>query len=150
MNAISRLRAVVLFAAVALFTGCASVPMAPADKDLEAKSFTTPADKALVYVFRPGSLGGAVTFPVSVDGARIGQLASKTFAVAALTPGQHEVVVNAENEVRTKVNAEAGKNIYLLTEAHMGVFAARVGVTQLTDDAAAKNHVNQCKLIQPQ
>ena len=50
----------ILFAAViaSSLVGCASVPMGDAKQDAALKTFSAPADKAGVYIYRNESMGG--------------------------------------------------------------------------------------------
>ena len=51
---------------VLVVSGCASVPMANQGADAQAKSFTTSADKATVYIYRNENFGAAIKMPVGV------------------------------------------------------------------------------------
>lgn len=66
---INRMKAILgafLLGSAMVLSGCASVPMAPAEQDTAAKQFQAPADKARLYVYRNESFGAAIAMPVSL------------------------------------------------------------------------------------
>jgi hypothetical protein len=72
--------------------------MAAAERDAAAKSFATNGVQANVYVYRLSAAAGDVTYPVSLDGTPLGELAVGTFALAVATPGPHTVLVAGKRE----------------------------------------------------
>lgn len=48
----------------ALLSGCASVPMAEATADAQAKQFVAPKDAANLYIYRNETFGAAVKMPL--------------------------------------------------------------------------------------
>lgn len=108
-----------------LATGCASVNMADATQDAERKTFTAPADKAGIYIYRNETMGAAVKMPVTVNGQAIGQTAAKTYLYKEVAPGKHEVVSLTEGkENKVEVDAKPGTLIYIWQEVKMGMWAA--------------------------
>jgi hypothetical protein len=136
-----------LLAVAALTTGCASVPMADAGRDAQAKSFSAPADKANIYVYRNESIGAAVKMDVSLGDKKIGQSVAKTYMLLTVPAGQHTLKSKAENESVLQLTAEAGKNYFVWQEVKMGVLYAR-NKLQLADEGTGRQGVSQCKLIQ--
>ena len=54
---------------VAMLSGCASVPMASATKDAEAKEFRVPPEgKSGLYIFRDSFVGQALNRTTHLDG----------------------------------------------------------------------------------
>jgi hypothetical protein len=129
-----------------LVSACASVPMAPPEMDMKAKNMSAPKDKALVYLYRNESMGGAVKMTVNVDGRFAGQTASKTYFMWLLTPGKHEFASITENTSTLNLDAKAGETYYIWQEVKMGAWAARSNL-QLVDKAKGKNGVEESKLI---
>lgn len=80
-SATRQLCAIFLLALVStvLSVGCASVPMAPKEKDTVAKSFTPNPEKAQIYLYRNESFGGAITMTVALDEKVAGRTGPKTF-----------------------------------------------------------------------
>ncbi len=82
-------------AAVAVLTGCASVPEAPPEMDQAAKAFSAPRDKAGVYVYRNETMGAAIKLHVLIDDKYLGETASKTYFYTQVEPGIHTVTGKA-------------------------------------------------------
>jgi hypothetical protein len=143
-----RLSAFLLVVAVALVSGCASVPMADPAADTAAKSFSPPPGKAGVYIFRNESMGAAVKMDVFLDGRKLGESAAKTYFYVPVDPGSHEVMGKAENESRVSFNAIAGRVYYFWQEVKMGVMLARNQLTQV-DDAKGRAGVMESRLVSP-
>lgn len=98
--------------------GCARSPLAAAERDATAKSFATDGGQANVYVYRSSAAAGGVTYPVSLDGMRLGELAVGTFALAVLPPGTHSVLVAGKSEANSSVTfeVEPGRNLFVRFE----------------------------------
>jgi hypothetical protein len=133
--------------AVALLSGCASVPMSGAEDDTRAKSFAAPPGKANIYVYRNEAMGAAVAMPVSLDGKMAGKTASKTYFLFQVDPGSYAVASHTENTATLQVNAEAGRNYFVWQEVKMGGLSAGSDL-HLVSDATGKAGVMECKRIQ--
>ena len=133
--------------AVALLSGCASVPMSGAEDDTRAKSFAVPPGKANIYVYRNETMGAAITMPVSLDGKIAGKTASKTYFLFQVDPGSHSVASHTENTSTVKVDAQSGRNYFVWQEVKMGTFQAGSAL-KLVDDATGKAAIMECKRIQ--
>ena len=127
--------------------GCASVPMGDVKQDAALKTFTVPADKAGVYVYRNESMGGAVKMDVAVDGVPIGQTAAKTFLYKEVTPGKHTISSKAENTDTVEIDAKPGAISYIWQEVKMGVMYAR-NKLHLVEEAEGKKGVLETKLAE--
>ena len=127
--------------------GCASVPMGDVKQDAALKTFTVPADKAGVYVYRNESMGGAVKMDVQVDGVAIGQTAAKTFLYKEVTPGKHTISSKAENTDTVEIDAKPGSLNYVWQEVKMGVMYAR-NKLHLVEEAEGKKGVLETKLAE--
>ena len=127
--------------------GCASVPMGDVKQDAALKTFTVPADKAGVYVYRNESMGGSVKMDVAVDGVPIGQTAAKTFLYKEVTPGKHTISSKAENTDTVEIDAKPGAISYIWQEVKMGVMYAR-NKLHLVEEAEGKKGVLETKLAE--
>ena len=136
-----------LLISTVLVTGCATVPMASAERDAQAKAFTVKPDKANIYVYRNETFGAAVKLDVDLDGRPLGETVAKSYFALEVTPGKHTVASRAENNSVLDVNAEAGKNYFVWQEVKFGVLSAR-SLLQLVDEATGKSGVAECKLIE--
>lgn len=132
---------------LAVLGGCASVPMASAELDAQAKSFATTPGKANIYVYRHESFGAAIRIPVSLDGRKIASTAAKTYMMVTVEPGQHVVLSDAEVEDKLTLDVQAGKNYFVWQEIKMGAFMARTKLQQV-DEAKARKDMAKCKRVQ--
>ncbi len=129
-------------------SGCATVPMAPQEHDLAAKSFSTQSDLANLYVYRASSFGTAVKYPVTVDGKMLGELPGATYIFVRVPPGPHTVGVVAQTNKTQPFTAEAGRNHYVKVTPAMGFLQAAANLTLMTDEKEAQDDVKTCALIQ--
>jgi hypothetical protein len=123
-----------------LLSGCAAtVPMAMATLDAEAKQFVPPAGQSNVYVFRSGGPGWAIAFQVQLDGRVIGSIAPNTYHLAAVEPGDHTIAASSnENSRMVRFRALAGQSYFFEIEPQMGWVSARVGLEQVDDEHGRK------------
>lgn len=142
------MKALLALALVAGAIGCATTPKAPQDRDAAAKSFRAPAGKGNVYVYRPSRFGTLVTCSVLVDGRWASDLPARTFAVASLQPGQHEVqAVWSDSTAGITVNVEPGRTYFL----KIGVdktqpWRTAIAITQVAE-VQAQDEIRSCDLV---
>jgi hypothetical protein len=122
----------------AVLAGCATVPMAPLDQDLEAKSFTPVQGRANLYIARDkASFGSAITFRIIVDGKPIGSIGPGTYHLISIEPGQHNILASSnENSDQITFEAAAGNNHYFRFLVLMGLFTARTGLEPMDEVSA--------------
>lgn len=139
----------ILFAAViaSSLVGCASVPMGDSKQDAALKTFSAPANKAGVYIYRNESMGGAVKMDVELDGKAIGQTAANTYLYKEVTPGKHTISSKAENTDSVEIDAKPGTLSYIWQEVKMGVLYARTKL-HLVSEAEGKKGVLETKLAE--
>lgn len=145
------LRSIVLYGLLLLMvTSCASVPLAPVEEDTMAKQFSPAEGKCLVYVVRPArGVGIAITITPVIDKQMVGALREKTYAVAEVEPGKHVVALGGsgmESSSAVTIQAEAGHVYFVQVYPKMGMFAARSGVEQMSEEEG-KKLVQKSKLI---
>lgn len=138
------LRATVVAASLC---GCTSVPIGDAKQDAALKSFSAPANKAGVYIYRNESMGGAVKMDVQLDGKFIGQTAANTYLYKEVAPGQHTITSNAENTDSVGIDVRPGTLTYIWQEVKMGIFFARTKLN-LVGEAEGKKGVLETKLAE--
>lgn len=128
--------------------GCASVPMESKEKTDVAKSFTPPSnDKAGLYIYRSGHLGGALKKDVWVDGKCIGETAPDVFFYEEVSGGE-EHKVSTESEFSPNdllLETEGGKNYFIQQYIKIGVFVGGAGL-ELVDEAKGKEAVQKLRL----
>ncbi len=137
---------VVVFILAALLQGCASAPMASAEKDTAAKSFDVPSNKSNLYVYRNENFGAALSMDVYINNQLIGQTAAKTYFKLELDPGKYQVKSKAENESILDVILRAGENFYIWQEVKMGIITGRTKLSNV-DVNTGKSGVLESKLI---
>ncbi|MDD2720600.1 MAG: DUF2846 domain-containing protein [Gallionella sp.] len=138
--------AVVLLILAATLTGCAQVPMAPANLDQQAKGFPQPADKGSLYIYRNESMGGAISMPVSINGRVVGKSGPMTYFWFNLKPGKYALESIAENTSTLSLNVEPGKRYFVWQEVKMGVWMARSLLQEMSEEAGKKG-VKECKML---
>lgn len=120
---LSFLTAAVLAASLA--TGCASVNMADTTQDAQRKTFSAPADKAGIYIYRNETMGAAIKMPVAINGQVIGETAANTYLYKEVAPGKHEVhSMTGGSENKVEVDAKPGTLTYIWQEVKMGLIVA--------------------------
>lgn len=129
-----------------LLSGCATVPMAPAEMDARAKDFSPPAEKASLYIYRDEMFGAVAPMTVTINGRTLGQTAAKTFFRLNLLPGRYSIESHAENIATLALSMEAGRNYFVWQEVKMGLWLPRSLLRQ-TDEATGHAGVLESKLI---
>ena len=137
----------ILIAAAALASGCATAPMAPAERDQQAKAFQATPGAVNLYVYRNESFGAAISMDVIVDGHLVGTSVAKSYFLVQLKPGKHTVLSNAENVATLDFTGEPGHNYFVWQEVKMGLMRAR-NELHLVDDATGRAGVGECKLLE--
>lgn len=143
----SRSFAVLVMAACAILTGCASVPMASKEQDAALKQFPQPsADKAGLYVYRNTFGGQALKKTLSIDDSVIGETANKTFFYREITSGAHKLSTESEfSDNSTTFQADAGKNYFAEQYIKIGVFVGGAGIKMVSEEEG-KKQVLECGL----
>lgn len=131
-----------------LASGCASVPMASPDMDMQAKQFQVPSGKSRIYVYRNENMGGAIKIVITLDGKVLGSNAAKTYFAQDVAPGKHDVGCIAENTASVSVNAPSGKPVFVWQEVKMGTWSPKCAMIQV-DDQVGRNGVLESGLAQP-
>jgi len=137
-----------------LLGGCGNVTVPPADvMQKEVGEYTLPQmptdETAVVYVVRPSSGAGVVSFDIYVDGQEksdmIGYNDTKEYLYASLTPGRHVIYSKAENWAEMQVDAKPNQLIFIEQIPKFGVLFARNELKRL-DDLTGKYHVKHLEL----
>lgn len=139
-------------AALAVMTGCASLP-SPEVMKAEVATFQVPklpeAGKAICYVVRPSGLGGLIRFNVFVDdqedSSEMGYTRSSQYIYFNLTPGEHKIYSKAENWAETQVSVQAGDIVFIQQDPSLGIIMARNNLSKL-EEYQGKYHVKTLKV----
>jgi len=101
------------FTAILLMVGCTSWKLnAPSSSALRSDSLP-PTGMAKVCVIRTAIVAIAVTFPTRDNGTLVGATSGPTYFCYLAEPGEHEVVVEADNHEVARLSAEPGKSYFL-------------------------------------
>jgi hypothetical protein len=125
-----------------MLTACApSLTMAPLDRDLAAKRFESPPDKARIYVYRPSKMAAAlVAYEVMMDGKTWGALNIDNYLYLDVSPGKH--IVSLSSLAVVEIEAEAGHIYFLEMYPGMTKFVLR----QVSEEKG-KASVKKSKLV---
>ena len=131
-----------------LIAGCASrVPMAPNDKDVEAKTFVVAPGKANVYVIRTCPYGGKI-HQIRLDNGPMLSLACVSFAKFSVAPGTHQIAatstisstnLDVSTEAMQNYFVELGWNFHLLTLVEKDVIVTLAPMNDVDGKAAVEN-----------
>jgi len=127
--------------AVGLLTGCAGKQLTHEEMKKELVGFELPAKaidgKAIVYVVRPSSLGGAVRFNVYLDDKKdeseMGYTRGGQYIYFYANPGYHMILSLAENWAEIELNLEEGKVFFIKQNPEMGLMFARNSIVQVQE-----------------
>jgi hypothetical protein len=137
--------AIALFGCLAII-GCTQVPLAPAHFDTAAKSFEPVSDKAVIYVFRNTSFGGAIIGDVTVNERHIGALMAYSYARIEVPSGKCHVYSKLAGSCTVTLDVENGEIYYIRQSPQMGFWAA--GCTlDVVSEADGQDGVLDCKHI---
>ena len=106
-----------------------------------AKKFAQPSPgNAGLYIFRSGSLGGALKKDIWVDGKCIGESAPNVFFYEEVK-GDKEVKVSTESEFSPNdlmIKVSAGVNYFIRQYIKLGVFVGGAGLEAVSEDEGKK------------
>lgn len=143
----SMMRLLVLVLCSLIFTGCASVNMAPASQDSRAKNFKPETDQATIYVYRNETFGAAVKMPVLLNGYHVADTIANSYLAMSVSAGNYQVTSKTENDSSLDLKVESGKNYFVWQEVKMGVWSGRSQL-QVVSEEKGKAGVLECKLVQ--
>ncbi|MCV2365683.1 DUF2846 domain-containing protein [Paucibacter sp. DJ1R-11] len=126
--------------------GCASVKQAPAGEDASVKRFEAPAGLSRIYIYRNEFLGTLVGLDLSVDGQVAGTTKGKTFVIADVPPGEHEIVSKGENTHQLRISTQIGQPSFVWQEVKMGLLSAGSRL-HAVDAATGRAGVNESSLV---
>jgi hypothetical protein len=109
---------------MALLSGCASVKPAGPGQEAAVKRFEVPATQSRIYIYRNEFLGTLVGLDLLLDGRPAGTTKGKTFVVADVEAGEHQLVSKGENTHTLNLTTRAGEASYVWQEVKMGLLSA--------------------------
>lgn len=105
-----------LFAACLALAGCTSWKLAAPSATALRADTAPPVGAAKVCVIRTAVVAIAMTFPTRDNGTLVGATSGPTYFCYLAEPGEHEVVVEADDEATARLVAEPGKSYFLAQE----------------------------------
>lgn len=125
-----------LFAACLCFLGCTSWKLAaPSETALRADA-PPPKSAAKVCVIRTAVVAIAMTFPTRDNGTLVGATSGPTYFCYLAEPGEHEVVVEADDVETARLVAEPGKSYFLKQEVDFVFGYVKCRTVWVTEDEA--------------
>ncbi|MEJ6006212.1 DUF2846 domain-containing protein [Paucibacter sp. AS339] len=109
---------------IALLSGCASVKPAGPGQEAAVKRFEVPAQQSRIYIYRNELLGALVGLDLTLDGRPAGTTKGKTFVVADVEAGEHQLVSKGENTHTLTLTTRAGEPSFVWQEVKMGLLSA--------------------------
>lgn len=127
---------------------CASTSKAPESISNEAKSFSAPADKGTVYLYRTGrAVGAAGQLMVKINSIDAGGTGPGTFFKWDLKPGTYTFSSSTgESSAVVQIDVKAGQVIFIRQDARMGIDNGRVTMKEV-DPNKGQKEVTNCKLL---
>ena len=117
-------RSIFMLAVLLAATGTAAFAGEYYNKDKQNPKRGEPTeDKALVYVFRPATVGSAIRTWAFADEQFLGVSKSKAYFFALVPEGKHVFWAKAENTSGVEIEVEGGKTYYFKTAIQLGPHA---------------------------
>ena len=113
-----------------------------------AKQFNIPADKGVVYLYRPGrAVGAAVSSQIKVNGLNAGGTGPGTFFRWELKPGKYVFSASStESSAAAELDVKSGKQYFLMQSEHIGINSGRVSIKEV-DETTGMKAVKGSKLL---
>jgi hypothetical protein len=105
-----------------------------------------PADMAIVYIYRPGGIGAAVTYDVKVGETVITSLSSGGYYPYLAKPGELELWARTESKSSVTLDVKPGQTYYVKGTIGIGFLVGRPRLQIVPEEEALKEIV-ECKLI---
>ena len=102
---------------------------------------------ALVYVFRPATMGYAIKTWAFADDDLMMVSKPKAYSFAQVPAGKRLFWTKSENTSAIELDVEAGQAYYLKVKIKMGLGKARAKVLQI-DEAEAQKYFQKCSYVE--
>jgi Protein of unknown function (DUF2846) len=125
---------------------CTAVGCAPTLGDAYKRVEAVPSAKALVYIYRPSGMGGAVYYDVKANGKVVTTLYSGSYYPYVTDPGEIEFSAKTEASDEVTIDAKANQTYFLRGSVGLGFFVGHPHLTVVPAEEAEKEIVD-CKLL---
>jgi len=139
---------VVLHSVAAIILSTA-IGCAPTLGDAYKKVESVPSTKALIYIYRPSGMGGAVYYDVKANGKVVTTLYSGSYYPYIADPGEIEFSAKTEASDEVTIDAKANQTYFLRGSVGLGFFVGHPHLTVVPAEEAEKEIVD-CKLLAEQ
>ncbi len=108
-----------------------------------------PADKGVVYIYRPDHLAGSAVYgTLSADNAPVTKIKNGGYYPYIANPGTVHFAVTTEATNTADVTVEAGKETYVKSSVGMGFLVGHLTLDQVSPDIG-QQEIQSCKLLPP-
>lgn len=137
----SRIGSMLLLVSVGLLlSGCATL----GPKYTPATA--VPANRAAVYVYRPGALGAALSPNVQANGVPLADLPAHGYFVYYAAPGELTLTQHTEATTSVTLDVKTGDTYYVKGSVGMGFFVGHPHLVIVSKDVA-EQEIKDCKLV---
>lgn len=137
-------RVIAQIAAVVVFG--TAIGCAPTLGDAYKRVETVPSAKALVYIYRPSGLGGAVYYDVKANGKVVTTLYNGTYYPYVTDPGEIEFSAKTEASDEVTIDAKTNQTYFLRGTVGLGFFVGHPHLMVVPAEEAEKE-IGDCKLL---
>ena len=130
-----------------VLSGCASVPMAKPDSDLQAKKFNAVPGKSSLYIYRDEIIGSAIKIKITLNDKIVGETAPKTYFNIITDPGQQKFTCTGETTRNFVFDTKPDQLYFIRQEMKMGILVARCSLYTVPEQQG-KMAVNACHMAQ--
>jgi hypothetical protein len=117
---------------------CTAVGCAPTLGDAYKRVEAVPSAKALVYIYRPSGMGGAVYYDVKANGKVVTTLYSGSYYPYVTDPGEIEFSAKTEASDEVTIDAKANQTYFLRGSVGLGFFVGHPHLTVVPAEEAEK------------
>ena len=103
---------------------------------------------ALVYVFRPATIGAAIKTWAFADDTLMMVSKPRAYSFAQVPAGKRLFWTKSENTSAFELEVEAGETYYLKVKIKMGLAKARARILQI-DEKEAQGYFEKCSYVEP-
>ena len=136
---ISPIRALIL---ALLLGGCSATPLAPREKDADAKLFEPALRSAVVYLYRPDIRGGFST--IWVNSRLLGETVSGTYFRIAVRPGRTIITASGHDLGRIAIDTRE-EGVYFVEMRVSGESESDSStVFRMVNEQAGKQEIARC------
>ena len=114
-------------------------------RDASLKNFSTPSDKAGIYIYRNELMGGQNKIKISLNDKLLGETQQKTYLYVEVPAGKQTIACISENKDTLDIEAKASQTYFVWQEVKMGMSTPRCKL-QLVDAKKGQAGVKESNL----